>query len=1465
MASRAAILRAARAGSPGAGQPTAPPQGSGSPWIGQLPSYTMEPGVGAHWGYGPFLPRPTETFTQGAFGPMAPILPVPVDTPGPGLPRAQPRRWQPYVGYNLPIGQPGTEGYKLASFSTLTTLSQTYSILRTCLERRKAEIRSLDWDIVLTSEAAKAYQGDRKAMRDFGERQDQARKWFRRPDPNYFDFSSWLYALTDQLFTIDAVSLYMCPVKGRGLGRGLFGSDLDCLWLIDGSSIRPLMGLHGEVPAPPAPSAQQYEYGVPRADLTTMLAGLDLNGEEGALKAELRGDQLIYQPFLPQVNSPYGFSLTEQALIPIMTGLRKQAMQLEFFTDSTTPRVYISPGDTTMTPNQLRELQDALNAVAGDIAWAFKVQVLPPGSKVEPVKNMAIVDQADEWIANEVCMVCDINPMELGMLPKVSTVASPFAAREMAQANRSIKERTATRPTLAYLTGFMNFILQQVCGQDDLRFVYEGMEETQDRAAVTDMGIKAVQSGIRSIDEVREELHLPPWGLPETSSPIVFTQMGPVPLAEAEADTVSQIRQAVTGAHDSARAVHAVDGLGRKARASGQGGRKALPAGTSGQGRMNGAVVRRQARRGGALAPAHATAEGSPGHSGASTPRKSAAAELGALEAHLCKGMPLSEWVPQSVPGHVMATIAQDLESGLSPSWACKNAAGLLPKAATTSQQTAAQQQAALAAQYQAQIAAAFAAALAAAAALVAAFIAGTLAVTAAVLAGMILAELRRALLEVLTGLWSAAWRAGAADAAGEAGGHEDAAGQRELDAFLETFGRNWAGLISQTGDAEITRVIAELAGSDPQAIVDRVAAILDIATRAEMIAVTEVTRAWSHAMLLVMRAAGLGYKRWITRNDSRVCVRCRKNQAQGAIPVTQLFSSGDMVPPAHPRCRCRPSLALSATAKKSAKVLRREVGLNGQETWTQWEPQPDASGGRIFYPHRADGTQFVPQGGYAGVSPGGEPPRWDGSEPFAYTERAPDADDDAAYGQASGLGAPPRAYWPASYMDGYWPSPAGHGMGQPGGMNPTAPTGVPPNGVGKAGDRARRRLEGAPKASPDAVYRQMRRNFPAEAIGWIRRVRWAGPVEVPLTDFDFSSEKEWAAHHEQAKVDEFARQIEAGQKVNPVVGVIKPGHNRIRVTDGHHRLMAYKKLGRPAVAYVAFLPRAGTGPADRTYLYQFHSGSSPENKSFTAGALGGQSNVSGLTPFNLAGGSNAPANKPPYVAGLLVRAADTGRVLMLQRAVTENDPAAGLFEWPGGHAEDGEGLLAAALREFSEEVGCPPPAGRVTGHWESPDGIYAGFVLEVASESDVPLGEPRTVTNPDGDQKEQAVFWDPALIEGNPAIRTEVRRDWPLVQEALAGTAAKSAQTPYLSTHHAPIGREGVWHSKHPPLELPPYIQNIRNALMRDGHSESEAHALAVAAVERWRHGGKDVKPEVQRASQEAYEQWEELRRHHP
>lgn len=134
-------------------------------------------------------------------------------------------------------------------------------------------------------------------------------------------------------------------------------------------------------------------------------------------------------------------------------------------------------------------------------------------------------------------------------------------------------------------------------------------------------------------------------------------------------------------------------------------------------------------------------------------------------------------------------------------------------------------------------------------------------------------------------------------------------------------------------------------------------------------------------------------------------------------------------------------------------------------------------------------------------------------------------------------------------------------------------------------------------------------------------------------------------------------------------------------------------------------------------------------------------------------------------VAGLAVRAADTGRVLMLQRGMDAEDPASGTWEFPSGHVEDGETPCVAAAREWQEETGCLLPADLLGAHladapsWIAHD-IYQGFVLDVPSEDVIDLGDRSQVCNPDdpdGDTVEAIAWWDPAQLPGNPAVRAEL------------------------------------------------------------------------------------------------------------
>ena len=140
-------------------------------------------------------------------------------------------------------------------------------------------------------------------------------------------------------------------------------------------------------------------------------------------------------------------------------------------------------------------------------------------------------------------------------------------------------------------------------------------------------------------------------------------------------------------------------------------------------------------------------------------------------------------------------------------------------------------------------------------------------------------------------------------------------------------------------------------------------------------------------------------------------------------------------------------------------------------------------------------------------------------------------------------------------------------------------------------------------------------------------------------------------------------------------------------------------------------------------------------------------------------------------VAGLAVLAADTGRVLMLQRALCDDDPAAGKLEFPGGHLDGTETPLQAAWREFAEETGCAPPPGVQTGTWTGSSQIYQGIVWTTDNEASVPVRGEAFIPNPDdpdGDAVEAVMWVDPADLPGNPMLRPELVADLDAVMAAL-------------------------------------------------------------------------------------------------
>jgi Phage portal protein len=611
------------------------------------------------------LPRDPMEFLTGAFGPLMPITPVGIDEPGPGQDRPEPRRWQYPVGWNMPMGMPGTEGLKLADFQTLRLYADLYSVARACIQLRKDEVLGIGWDIGPTDDAAKAMRGDAKAMADFGARRAEAVKFFQRPDPNYTDFTSWFDAILEDMFVIDAIAIYLHP--SRLPGKGLFGTSLGGLDVLDGSLIRPLVDLRGSRPAPPNPAFQWYEYGIPRVDLMSMLSQQDVK-ELGPPVKQYAGDQLMYLVRNPRTWTVYGQAPIERCVIPVITGLRKQQWAMDFFQEGSIPGVYISPGDANMTPNQIREIQDALNAIAGDIAYKHKVIMLPANSRVDPQKPPDLADQSDEVIMTQVTMAFGVMPMELGISPRVSATQSTGAANQMAKMSQDVQERKALKPDLLWFkSALFDRILQDLCGQKDMEWKWDGLEEDQDLDTLTNLLVTQIGAGLSSIDEARIEMGRLPWGLPITSDPgWASPTAGFTPLGQISA----------LGAPEANVAPPPPPGAPPAPGGGAPGGNfgSAPPGGTapSSAGEAPGNAGQ---------SPAHAAQEAGAAAAFAKPKptAKAVASELDALRRHLGKGREITTWEARYVPERTLSKISESLAKGLSPEQAVGIEMSLLP------------------------------------------------------------------------------------------------------------------------------------------------------------------------------------------------------------------------------------------------------------------------------------------------------------------------------------------------------------------------------------------------------------------------------------------------------------------------------------------------------------------------------------------------------------------------------------------------------------------------------------------------------------------------------------------------------------------------------------------------------------------------------------------------------------------
>jgi hypothetical protein len=416
---------------------------------------------------------PSQMTMDHAFAPGEPVGPYD------GYSRT-PRQFDFTTGYNIATRP---RSHERVSFDTLRGLIESYDVASLCIWHRIDSIRSLDWKLI----AAEGYAGDVTDAVATG------MAALKKPD-RIHDFGTWFAMWAFDVLAYDAGCLSrMRNRAGRVVG----------LEPVDGTSVAPLLDYWGRPPEAPAEAFVQYMNGLPWNWLTR--------------------DDLIYEPFRPRTNSPYGHAPLEMILLNANTDIRFQLYFLQRFTEGSVPEAFASAPES-WSPDQIEQFQELWDSVMmGDQSRKHQIRWMPGGSTIAWSNEKEFSDVFSLHMMRKSCAAYHVVPTDMGF-----TENSNYSTGEsQADVGHRVGDLPFGRHVERIITGFL---------QNDLglpvKHQFDWGEEQDDRVAQAQADDIYTKIGVIGPSELREMR----FGLAEPGGKpvprfIYTTRAGPIPLS----------------------------------------------------------------------------------------------------------------------------------------------------------------------------------------------------------------------------------------------------------------------------------------------------------------------------------------------------------------------------------------------------------------------------------------------------------------------------------------------------------------------------------------------------------------------------------------------------------------------------------------------------------------------------------------------------------------------------------------------------------------------------------------------------------------------------------------------------------------------------------------------------------------------------------------------------------------------
>lgn len=402
---------------------------------------------------------------------------VPIN-PADGYSRT-PRAHDFLTGYNIAARPRRNER---VSFQTLQGLIDAYDIAQMAITHRIDSIRSLDWYV----EPMEGYDDDAETTIAF------AKKVLAKPDRE-LPFRAWLSKFLWDVLAYDAGTLYrMRNNAGQVIG----------LKVVDGTTIAPLIDYHGGRPTGEAAAYVQFAQGVPWNWL------LD--------------SDIVYVPFRPMPNSPYGKSPLESILLNANTDLRFQNYFLSRFTEGTVPEGFATAPES-WGPDQIADFQDGWDAMMyGDESKKHQIKWVPGGTSFTWSQENPFQAEFSLFLMRKTAAAFHVTPNDLGFTDTVNLANG--------ETQTEVQFRVGSLPLIQHVQDILTSFLQDDLGLP-VNFRFDTGAEKDDRLMSAQIAEIMIRNGVISPSEVREDLY----GLQEPGGVViprfVNSNRGPIPLA----------------------------------------------------------------------------------------------------------------------------------------------------------------------------------------------------------------------------------------------------------------------------------------------------------------------------------------------------------------------------------------------------------------------------------------------------------------------------------------------------------------------------------------------------------------------------------------------------------------------------------------------------------------------------------------------------------------------------------------------------------------------------------------------------------------------------------------------------------------------------------------------------------------------------------------------------------------------